>query len=210
MFICKRWDSLSNNDYLSAEGIYDLVLQVASPMVTPEELPSPKYDILRRTRDYEIREYDSFPIAETEMPMLAGQGRAFQNLAGYIYGANAKRETMGMTTPVFTSESNMQFALPPEYSASEAPQPNSEQIAVRERSGGTYAARAFNGSAGDNKRKEEGRKLIQSLKRDSILEADVHLSHVLLAQYNEPGVPSVLRRNEVLMPLQGYNPALEL
>ena len=42
----------------------------------------------------------------------AGGGGAFNALAGYIFGGNAARDRMAMTTPVFTDSSGtMQFVV---------------------------------------------------------------------------------------------------
>ena len=207
--LVRRWDSLSNNQHFSFEGLYDLITQVVSPLLTPE-LPSPEYDVLRRTRDYEIRDYQPFSVAETSM-RSGNEGKAFQQLAGFIYGSNSKNETLGMTTPVLTNESKMQFALPPKIDSSDAPSPKGDDdIIVRRNDGGIYAARAFNGTSGENDRMQQSRALHDALKRDGLAQY-VHedVASTLLARYNEPGVPGILRRNEVLLPMEGYRPENE-
>ena len=50
--------------------------------------------------------------AESSVSPAAGGGGAFNALAGYIFGGNAARERMAMTTPVFTeSRGSMQFVV---------------------------------------------------------------------------------------------------
>lgn len=69
--------------------------------------------------------YEPFAVAETNMQPStssnaesstrspAGEGgSAFNDLAGYLFGANKQQEKMQMTMPVFTdSTGNMQFVL---------------------------------------------------------------------------------------------------
>jgi hypothetical protein len=116
-----------------------------------------------------------------------------------------------MTTPVLTNESKMQFALPPKIDSSDAPSPKGDDdIIVRRNDGGIYAARAFNGTSGENDRMQQSRALHDALKRDGLAQY-VHedVASTLLARYNEPGVPGILRRNEVLLPMEGYRPENE-
>ncbi len=101
------------------------------PPPTPHPLPLPPPG--RRARDYEVRRYRPFLVAQTKLdaagrlnaavlaqnPQLevnpAGQGmQAFNTLAGYIFGNNARGEKMAMTTPVLTTSAGaMQFVIGP-------------------------------------------------------------------------------------------------
>lgn len=86
--------------------------------------------ITRRAKDYEVRRYQPFTVAETVMDAVtgihqatlesggvqvnpAGPGmKAFRALAGYLFGGNAQRESLAMTTPVFTdTRGRMQFVV---------------------------------------------------------------------------------------------------
>jgi hypothetical protein len=94
-------------------------------------LETPKYEILRKAAQYEVRRYSAFPVVEAPMGAArtaqagagAGAGsvlpgvRAFRALAGYIFGGNAAGEKMAMTTPVLTDggRTRMQFVLPERY-----------------------------------------------------------------------------------------------
>ena len=51
----------------------------------------PSLQVLRRARDYEIRKYDPYIVAETQMGFGGGpaSGSGFNTLAGYIFGNNA-------------------------------------------------------------------------------------------------------------------------
>lgn len=75
--------------------------------------------ILKKTKDYEIRMYEPYVVAE--VPMAPGAspaaGDGFNDLAGYIFGNNRDSVKMEMTTPVLTtavpgaSSSRMQFVM---------------------------------------------------------------------------------------------------
>ncbi|KAG6587902.1 hypothetical protein SDJN03_16467, partial [Cucurbita argyrosperma subsp. sororia] len=56
------WDSLQNNDYFSLEALWDVFKQLRF-YETPE-LESPKYQILKRTANYEVRKYAPFVVVE--------------------------------------------------------------------------------------------------------------------------------------------------
>jgi len=81
---------------------------------TPVGLKEPPYVVVRRTDDYEIRDYDSYKVASTNMAMgesgrvytfdnVAQSGAAFNSLAAYLFGSNRDSRTMEMTTPVATT-----------------------------------------------------------------------------------------------------------
>jgi hypothetical protein len=63
--------------------------------------------LIRQEQDFEIREVESYVVAETVMPGrsgfdFAGSGQAFNTLAAYLFGKNTKETEMAMTTPVVT------------------------------------------------------------------------------------------------------------
>ena len=65
-------------------------------------VPEPHFDVVERLGDIEIRRYGERIVAETEVTGEDEQGRydGFRTLAGYIFGANAKRASIEMTAPV--------------------------------------------------------------------------------------------------------------
>ena len=62
----------------------------------------PRYDVLTSTDDYEIRRYEPYLVAETDVegPYGNAGNKAFNILAGYIFGKNRQSEKMAMTVPV--------------------------------------------------------------------------------------------------------------
>ena len=84
---------------------------------TPEGLETPSFRVLHEGDGYDIREYDSYTVAYTEMgsggeggggggeagPVLGSPtmtGGAFNTLASYLFGYNEAKASLAMTTPV--------------------------------------------------------------------------------------------------------------
>ena len=207
------WDSVSDNVYFSVEGLIDLLRQLR-PTLTPE-LKTPQYTTLMRYADIEIRRYESFAVAETDMSrsgsnkegnLVSGDG--FNTLAGYIFGNNKDSMSMSMTTPVFTAptakasedsknsvvgDKVMQFVL---IGPDQFPQPNSGDVVVRSIAGDKYyAVITFPGLPTQAEVDTSRSTLLESV-RDKGYPTDGEL---ILARYNDPGTLPPLRRNELLL-----------
>ena len=204
------WDSVEDNQYFSMEALRDLLGQLLNVRVTPS-LETPTFTTLLRYRNFEVRRYDSFSVAETPMAGaaagaagLAG-GAGFNTLAGYIFGDNASGKSMSMTTPVFTapsadddtSEPVMQFVIGSDGGA-ELPAPKSGAVKLKRVDGGrVFAVIQFSGIplAGDVDRARQ--ELVDAMRLKN-LPTD---GRIVLARYNEPTTPPPLKRNELLMEL---------
>ncbi|KAJ0028582.1 hypothetical protein Pint_36014 [Pistacia integerrima] len=128
-------------------------------MAVPD-LETVKFKVLSRTDQYEIREVESYFIAETMMPGKTGfdfngASQSFNVLAEYLFGKNTINEKMEMTTPVITRKSQsdgekmemttpvitkrltdedkwqMSFVMPSKY-GSNLPLPKDPSIRIRE------------------------------------------------------------------------------
>ncbi|GFR50703.1 hypothetical protein Agub_g12960 [Astrephomene gubernaculifera] len=72
--ICRHidtWDSIRRQEFFSPEGFLDFLRQLTSLHATPP-LDTPRYVVLRRARDYEVRQYEPYLVAETTMEEAAG------------------------------------------------------------------------------------------------------------------------------------------
>ena len=69
-------------------------------------LEEPDYKVLESTRDYEIRAYAPYIVAEVDVDAGAKEAgnRAFRVLAGYIFGDNDEQQKMKMTAPVSSED----------------------------------------------------------------------------------------------------------
>ncbi len=187
-----------------------------SPAMAIEE---PKYTVVLKDGDAEIRDYAAVVAAEVtvsgDQASAARQG--FRLLAGYIFGGNTRRQSIAMTAPVAqqpTSEKIamtapvsqtqaggawvVRFTMPSTYSLETLPKPNDPRVKLRAVAPARFAVIRFSGLATEPNVKA----------RSAELEAYVAARHlkpvgpISLAQYNPPWTPWFMRRNEVMIPIQ--------
>lgn len=132
------WDAIEQQGFFmntkSTEGVVEVLKQIFVEGITKQpDLETPEYLVLRRYAEYEVRKYEPFLVAETRtsqsngdtdddterlgaggMTGLPSGGNPFGTLAGYLFGGNAEKKSMAMTTPVFTGGGKMQFVMPKE------------------------------------------------------------------------------------------------
>ncbi|KAK9824687.1 hypothetical protein WJX72_012392 [[Myrmecia] bisecta] len=210
------WDAVADNRFLSVEGVAHVVQQLTSLQTTPS-LDTPPYTVLKKTREYEIRKYKPYLVAETDMPSGSGPaaGDGFNTLAGYIFGGNDKRAKMEMTTPVISTGGQpgpeggkMQFPMENKYGGaygmdvaeSGLPNPNSERVVRKLQEGGIIAATTFPGLPLDFEVVQAERRLRGALLVDGLKAQEGYR----LARYNDPFTLPFLRRNEVLISLEDF------
>jgi len=78
-------------------------------------IDQPKYTVLDQNQNYEIRQYDPYIIAQTQVQGDYRQAASlgFRILADYIFGNNTKQSTVQMTAPVAIKESeSIQMTAP--------------------------------------------------------------------------------------------------
>ncbi|XP_021741627.1 uncharacterized protein LOC110707868 isoform X1 [Chenopodium quinoa] len=200
------WDSIKANDYFSLEGLWDVFRQLR--MYKTPDLETPKYQILKRTANYEVRKYAPFIVVETQGDKLSGSA-GFNSVAGYIFGKNSKEEKIPMTTPVFTetddageSKVSVQIVLPQDKDLDSLPDPNQETINLRRVEGDIAAALKFSGKPTEEIVRQKEKELRDSLIRDGLRPR----KGCLLARYNDPGRTwEFIMRNEVLIWLEDFS-----
>uniref|UniRef100_A0A383WAA1 SOUL heme-binding protein n=1 Tax=Tetradesmus obliquus TaxID=3088 RepID=A0A383WAA1_TETOB len=133
--------------------------------------------------------------------------KAFNALAGYIFGGNASSTKMAMTTPVFSSTNGtMDFVVSAsveQVSLASLPAPLDPAVQLQRRPGGIYAAAVFSGVATPRKCSEVSTQLLAALHETRLQPADS--SSWMLARYNDPSVKPRFRRNEILVELRDFN-----
>ena len=191
----------------------------------PPGLETPKYDVVVKRRNFEIRDYSEFSICSVKMnaprpnssktdrqvsqPQLPGAS-SFGALAGYLFGKNQEQTSMKMTTPVFTSgegtEKEMAFVLPSSYwgedSLSKAPLPLDDSLVELKRDcGGQRAVIMFGGFSSKKDVESRRTELMATLEddKDWCVPANADFT---LAQYNDPFTPPWKRRNEISIPVE--------
>ncbi|XP_065851508.1 uncharacterized protein [Euphorbia lathyris] len=199
------WDSIKNNDYFSTEGLWDVFKQLR--IYKTPDLETPKYEILKRTANYEVRKYAPFIVVETIGEQLCGSS-GFNDVAGYIFGKNSRTEKIPMTTPVFTqtqatdAQVFVQIVVPSNKELSSLPDPNQDNIKLRKVEGGTAAVVKFSGKPTEDIVQNKEKALRSTLVTDGLKPSP----GCLLARYNDPGRTwTFIMRNEVLLWLEDYS-----
>lgn len=203
------WDSLERQQFLSLEAVVLVLQQFFKVQLTPN-IESYKFTLLQKFKDFEIRSYPDYLVAETAQPMGAGpaSGSGFNDLANYIFGGNREQVKMEMTTPVLSTikpegnqSTNMQFVMEGRFrETSQLPQPLSSKVQLKQEKGGYFGAVSFAGWPLDFEVVQQERKLREALLREGLNPEPGYV----LARYNEPTVPPAVRRNEVLIELKGF------
>ncbi|KAJ7569242.1 hypothetical protein O6H91_01G068300 [Diphasiastrum complanatum] len=198
------WDSIENNDYFSFEGFMDVLRQLRIYKVP--DLETPDYKVLKRTADYEVREYRPFIVVETEVKGIAGS-KGFSEIAGYIFGKNERGEKIQMTTPVFnqkldgSSSERIQIVIPKKYRLSDLPSPLSKGVNLQEKGGGFAGVLKFSGKLSEDIVVQKESILRAALQRDRLNPRE----GFMLARYNDPGRTPEFLQDSRLLPLRGTN-----
>lgn len=164
----------------------------------------PDYIVISRGADYEIRHYSSYLVAETSVSGGFDDtgSAAFRRLAGFIFGRNSAAKKMNMTVPVThiddgAGSHRYRFVMERQYDESSVPEPLDASVAVQRVAAGHYGAVRYKGNRRERRFRKVEAKLMEALERDGI----ETMGPAASAVYDGPWVPSLLRRNEVLVPI---------
>ena len=180
----------------------------------------PPYTVSLSQGAIELRDYPALIAAEVTVPgdQDAAANAGLRLLAGYIFGANQRRESIAMTAPVEQKPAKgekiamtapvtqtqsgpswtIRFTMPQGYTLATLPTPNDSRVSLVAVPATRVAVIRFSGLAyaGD------------VAQRTSELQAFI-AAHQLktlgspsLARYNPPWTLWFLRRNEVMIPVQ--------
>jgi hypothetical protein len=113
-------------------------------------IEKPSYTVLETKKGFEIREYQPYLLAQTEVggEMRDALTSGFSIVANYIFGDNTKKQSIAMTSPVVESESEkiamtspvleeekessrlISFILPSKYTLESLPEPNDSRVKI--------------------------------------------------------------------------------
>ncbi|XP_062219217.1 heme-binding-like protein At3g10130, chloroplastic [Phragmites australis] len=201
-------------------------------LMSVPDLETVPFRVLKREAEYEIREVESYFIAETTMPGSTGfdfngSSQSFNVLASYLFGKNTTSEQMEMTTPVFTrkgesssetmdmttpvitkksageNEWKMSFVMPSKY-GSNLPLPKDPSVTIKEVPSKIVAVAAFSGFVTDDDINQRESKLRASLQKDTEFRVKGD-SVVEVAQYNPPFTLPFTRRNEIALEVERHD-----
>lgn len=179
----------------------------------------PKHQVLKKEKDFEVRRYEPYIVAETTVEGLdhdEASNEGFRRLAGYIFGGNTVRQKIDMTAPVTTEASQkiemtvpvtseqkggafrVTFMMPSEFTMETLPVPNDARVKLTEVPARTMAAVSFSGRWTD----ENFREYTEALRTWVSTQGLKVVGDPVIARYNPPIVPSFFRRNEILIPVE--------
>ena len=186
---------------------------VASQITWVEE---PAYAVVTRQGALEIRDYQ--PTIAAEVTVTGDQREAaskgFRLLAGYIFGANRRHQSIAMTAPVVQAPTSqtiamtapvtqtasqagwvVRFTMPAQYTLATLPVPDDPRVTLHPVPAARLAVVRFSGLVG----------AAHVAEKTAQLRAFVEAQHlrvigpVTLAQYNPPWTLWFLRRNELMV-----------
>lgn len=193
------------------------LLFVAVPAGLAMAVETPPYTTVVRDGDYEVRDYPALVVAEVtvegEQKVAANKG--FRLLAGYIFGANRKRQDIAMTAPVAQQAAGekiamtapvaqapgaagawvVRFTMPGQWSLQTLPVPDNPAVTLRNTAPARFAVLRFSGLAKPDDVRARSAELLAWAKARKLRAA----GPVSLAQYNPPWTLPFLRRNEVMV-----------
>jgi len=182
----------------------------------------PSYRVVQKVTDLEVREYQGYLAAETEVSgTRESSGNAgFRALAGYIFGKNRGERKIAMTAPVTQAEGRriamtapvsqarregatedgpwvVQFMMPSGYTLETLPEPLDPAVRFRQVPARRVAAITYSGTWAESRYLEQLARLRQAMRREQLQAA----GEPVWARYDPPWRPWFLRRNEILIDL---------
>lgn len=181
----------------------------------------PDYRLVKSKGNIEIRDYAPMILAEVEISGERKQAisAGFKLLADYIFGNNISTKKMEMTTQVTNETSEkiamtapvtqqldidrwkVRFVMPKKYNLETLPKPNSKDVVLISFLAKRFVVICFPGLADD----ENIRQHIEELEAYILAEKLKPLGGPILAFYNPPWTPPLLRRNEVLIEIENLS-----
>jgi len=173
----------------------------------------PKYTVVERSANIEIRDYAPMIVAEAEVKGERREAinKGFRIIADYIFGNNTTSEKVAMTAPVTQQSSEkiamtapvtqqgdgknwrVRFIMPSSFTMETLPKPNNSAVELKEVPVQRFAVIRFSGTGGKDTLERYTQELNDFLNARNLRP----LSSPTYAFYNPPWTLPFLRRNEV-------------
>jgi SOUL heme-binding protein len=174
-----------------------LFLMFAGSEVMAKDIEEPRWELLTKIGEVEVRRYEPSVQAVTRIGSNARTTEGFKRLAGYIFGGNDGGQSIAMTAPVAetlgTDDAVMAFTMPAAYDMAQLPDPDDERVEIVPVPQRTVAVVRFSGWATDGRIERSQELLMATLASHAISPVGAPY----LNQYNPPWTPPFLRRNEI-------------
>ena len=179
-----------------------------------------EYAVVRSDDRFEIRDYEPAIVAEVliDGDFEEAGDMAFRKLFNYISGDNTSSEKIAMTAPVSQEKRSekiamtapvsqsrgdhgwaVSFMMPASYTPETIPRPDNPEVVLREIPAQRMAAVRYSGFWSEKNYAEQLEKLIAWLEESDLRAA----GDPVWARYNAPFTPWFMRRNEILIPVEG-------
>ena len=196
-----------------------VIIWMVGSYVVIRSIEEPSYTILETKSGYEIRQYQPYIMAETEVTgsMNEATREGFSIIADYIFGNNTSKESIAMTTPVLeksnekiamtvpvlntldtNSTRSVAFVLPAKYTLATLPQPNNSRVVLTEVPSRKVAVLRFGWYATEQRVAVKKEQLLTSLANDDMTIVGV----AQVARYNPPLSMPLTLRNEIIIPIE--------
>ena len=179
-----------------------MIIPVMTAMlISKEHYKEPLYNILIKTNNIEIREYDEYIIVKTSINKNFNitEINMFRNLLSYISGANHQNKTIPMSAPVttITNENSfeMLFYMLDAENISDLPSTDIENITFEKFKLGKSAVIKFSWFTNKKKIFRYKKKLDKYIIENNL---EV-ISDYMVNRYDPPWRLPFLRRNEILV-----------
>ncbi len=178
-----------------------------------------RYTVLEKEGSLEVRRYEPYLVAETlvDSDFKEAGNVAFRRLFDYISGKNKTQESIAMTAPVnqqpksekiaMTAPVTQQaaegkyavsFVMPSQYTLQTLPQPLDETVVIKEVPGYKAAVVRYSGTW-SQKRYEAKKAALETFMKKK---GQTAAGEPIWARYDPPFQVWLLRRNEVIIPVQ--------
>jgi hypothetical protein len=167
-----------------------------------KDIEMPKYRVVKKLGEVEIREYPSWILAQTSLKKSDYDqegSNGFRTVAGYIFGGNQSQQKIAMTAPVIMKmgdSASMSFVMPSEYNMQDLPTPSNNQVKLIQENSKILAVIRFGGYSSTDKIKKYADQLYSELKSNKLETR----GELLFLGYNAPW-DITNRRNEVAIEL---------
>jgi len=188
-----------------------------------QNVETPDYAVVTKDGDFEIRDYP--PLVVAEVTMAGGRQRSLSNgfgpLARYIFAKERSGDHIAMTapvqqravrpdekiamtapvtqTPAADGAWTVQFIMPSDYRLEDLPAPGNALVRLDEIPARRVATVRFSGRTNDRAIAEQ-----QAQLEDWLASRELSpIGEPIYAYYNDPFTPGPLRRNEVMLEVEG-------
>jgi len=200
-----------------------IIIWIIASWIAIRNIEEPQYQVISSNNVYEVRQYQSYIIAETSVSGTYNEAMSsgFRNIADYIFGNNTSSEKIAMTAPVAddlgkntasekiamtvpvieqgnNQERTISFVMPSKYTLETIPKPNTSFVTLREVPATKMAVLRYSWYTNEQRIKEKSDLLLDALQKDGVLVT----GQVSSARYNPPFSIPILLRNEVMVEVE--------